>query len=119
MHVTILTRCKHAVIIQCHVHPQDCNSHFNGTADILNAVRSPLSTDTYVYYKIIIKKIPKYNMTLHSPGYFLVYLQCFTFSTFSTIQENFVSFRKFCKKFKTKMAAKHICDEVIFVVAKF
>ncbi len=47
-------------------------------------------------------------MTLYLQGYFSVYLQCFTFLT---IQENFISFRKFYKKFETKMAAKHICDE--------
>ena len=52
-------------------------------------------------------------MTLHLPGY----LQCFAVSTFATIQENFVSFRKFYKKFKTKMAAKHIFVEGL--VAKF
>ncbi len=56
-------------------------------------------------------------MTLHLPGYFSFYLQCFAFSTFATIQERFVSFRKFDKKFKTKMAAKHIFDEGL--VAKF
>ena len=56
-------------------------------------------------------------MTLHLPGYFSFYLQCFAFSTVATIQESFVSFRKFDKKFKTKMAAKHIFDEG--VVAKF
>ena len=56
-------------------------------------------------------------MTLHLPGYFLFYLQCFAFSTFATIQENFVSFRKFNKKFKTKMAAKHFFVEGL--VAKF
>ena len=56
IHVTILTSCKHAVIIQCHLYPQDCNSHFNGTADILTARSSLLSTDTNAYYKIKIKK---------------------------------------------------------------
>ena len=117
MHVTILTSCKHAGIIQCHLYPQHCNSHFNGTAEILTARSSLLSTDTNAYYKIKIKKTPKYNMTLHLPGYFSFYLQCFAFSTFATIQENFVSFRKFYKKFKTKMAAKHIFVEGL--VAKF
>ncbi len=111
MHVSILTSCKHAVIIQCHLYPQHCNSHFNGTADILTARSSLLSTDTSAYYKIKIKKTPTYNMTLHLPGYFLFYLQCFAFSTFATIQENFVSFRKFNKKFKTKMAAKHFLSK--------
>jgi hypothetical protein len=56
-------------------------------------------------------------MTLHLPGHFSFCLQRFAFSTFATIQENFVSFRKFDKKFKTKMAAKHIFDEGL--VAKF
>ncbi len=45
MHVTILTSCKHAGIIQCHLYPQHCNSHFNGTADILTARSSLLSTE--------------------------------------------------------------------------
>ncbi len=73
MHVTILTSCKHAVIIQCHVHTQDCNCHFNGTADILNSGSSLLSTDTYVYYKIKIQKTPKYNLTYTYQDIFTVY----------------------------------------------
>ncbi len=44
-------------------------------------------------------------------------MKCFAFSTFATTQENFVSFRKFYKKFKTKMAEKHIFYEGL--VAKF
>ncbi len=45
-------------------------------------------------------------MTLHLPGYFSFYLQCFAFSTFATIQESFVSFRKFDKKFKNQDGGK-------------